>query len=95
MERSHGTFQRSLRLPFAVDPGQVQTHFEHGVLRVTLPKTAAKQRSQRIEVRTGSSAAGAAQQPRIQPGDDRPAGDRPAGQPADGGQQPGGPDIRH
>jgi HSP20 family protein len=89
MERTHGTFQRSLRLPFAVDPSQVQAHFEHGVLRVTLPKTAATQRSRRIEVRTGSAGA-SAQQPAIQPGDDN----RPAEQAADGGQ-PAAPGVRH
>jgi HSP20 family molecular chaperone IbpA len=40
VERSYGTFQRSVRLPYAVDPEQVQAHCENGVLTVTLPKTA-------------------------------------------------------
>ena len=39
VERSYGTFQRSLRLPYAVDSEQVQASFENGVLTVTLPKT--------------------------------------------------------
>jgi len=39
MERSYGTFQRSLRLPFPVDPNQVQADFNNGVLTVTLPQT--------------------------------------------------------
>ena len=88
MERSHGTFQRSLRLPFAVDPSLVQAHFEHGVLRVTLPKTAAQRRSQRIEVRTGGT--GASSQPAMQPGDDRSAG-----QPSAEGGPSSATDIRH
>jgi HSP20 family protein len=34
VERSYGTFQRSLRLPFPVDPERVQGSFENGVLTV-------------------------------------------------------------
>ena len=55
IERSYGAFQRSLRLPFSADPGKVQANFEHGVLTVSVPKSAQQQRSQRIEVRTGSA----------------------------------------
>ena len=40
VERSFGTFQRSVRLPFQVDPDQVQARFDNGVLTVTLPKSA-------------------------------------------------------
>jgi HSP20 family protein len=50
MERSYSTFQRSLRLPFPVDPDQVQAEFNNGVLTVTLPKTKAQERSRRIQV---------------------------------------------
>jgi HSP20 family protein len=50
VECSYGTFQRSLRLPFPVDPEQVRAHFENGVLTVTLPKTAQQERSRRIQV---------------------------------------------
>jgi HSP20 family protein len=50
VERSYGTFQRSLCLPFAVDPEQVQANFENGVLTVTLPKTGRQERSRRIQV---------------------------------------------
>jgi HSP20 family protein len=50
MERSYGTVQRSLRLPFPVDPDQVQAEFNNGVLTVTLPKTKAQERSRRIQV---------------------------------------------
>jgi len=68
VECSYGTFQRSLRLPFAVNPDQVQASFENGVLTVTLPKTGRQERSRRIQVqgrgasghgtRSGSGASG-------------------------------------
>jgi HSP20 family protein len=50
VERSYGTFQRSLRLPYAVDPDQVQASFENGVLTVTLSKGKEQERSRRIQV---------------------------------------------
>jgi HSP20 family protein len=50
VERSYGTFQRSLRLSFPVDPEQVHASFENGVLTVTLAKTEQQQRSRRIQV---------------------------------------------
>ncbi len=53
VERSYGTFQRSLRLPFPVDPEQVKASFENGVLVVTLPKSAQQERSRRIQVQRG------------------------------------------
>jgi HSP20 family protein len=52
VECSYGTFQRSLRLPFPVDPEQVQAHFENGVLTVTVPKTGRQERSRRIQVQS-------------------------------------------
>lgn len=55
-ERAFGTFQRSLRLPFQVNPDQVQARFENGVLNVTLPKTAPQERSKRIQIQGGKSA---------------------------------------
>jgi HSP20 family protein len=55
VERSYGTFQRSLRLPYAVDPNQVQASFENGVLTVTLPKGKEQERSRRIQISGGSS----------------------------------------
>ena len=50
VERSYGTFQRSLRLPYAVGSEQVQASFENGVLTVTVPKTGRQERSRRIQV---------------------------------------------
>lgn len=49
-ERSFGRFQRSFRLPFAPDAGQVRAHFEKGVLHVTLPRPAQAQGSGRIPI---------------------------------------------
>jgi|SRR5262245_11623382 len=40
VERSYGAFARALRLPTAVDPGNVTATFKDGVLTVTLPKAA-------------------------------------------------------
>jgi HSP20 family protein len=56
MERSMGAFQRSMRLPFHVDPAEVAASFDNGVLTVILPKSAQQTMSRRIEVRTGAPA---------------------------------------
>jgi HSP20 family protein len=62
VECSYGTFQRSVRLPFPVDPGQVHASFENGVFTVTLPKSQRQERSWRIQVQgrgsTGQGTAG-------------------------------------
>src|SRR3954462_5179798 len=62
-ERAFGTFQRSLRLPFQVNPDQVQARFANGVLSVTLPKMQAQQQSRRIQIQ------GAGQQAQIGQGE--------------------------
>jgi HSP20 family protein len=38
VERSYGSFSRSLTLPFAVDPNQAKATFKNGVLSISLPK---------------------------------------------------------
>lgn len=38
IERSHGSFSRSLKLPDGVDAGAVTASFENGVLEVRIPK---------------------------------------------------------
>jgi len=53
-ERSFGIFQRSLQLPFHVDPDEVNAAFEHGVLTISIPKPKGREQKRRIEVR-GSS----------------------------------------
>ena len=40
MERSYGSFTRSVPLPVEVDTDKVQATFNKGVLDITLPKTA-------------------------------------------------------
>ncbi|MDX1541564.1 MAG: Hsp20/alpha crystallin family protein [Geminicoccaceae bacterium] len=52
VERSYGSFARSLRLPSGIDQSQVHATFDKGVLTVTLPKPAeARQRSRKIEIK--------------------------------------------
>jgi HSP20 family protein len=51
-ERSYNAFMRILPLPRDVDAEHAQAQYNHGVLRVTLPKTAqAKSRSVKVHVR--------------------------------------------
>src|SRR5882672_3080388 len=54
IERSVGVFQRTLRLPAPVSADQVQARFDNGVLTVTIPKTGTKERSRRVQIRSGS-----------------------------------------
>lgn len=57
MERSRGSFRRSLRLPFAPDTDQVRAESNHGVLTVHVPRQGQEpQRNRRIEVRDTSQA---------------------------------------
>jgi HSP20 family protein len=57
-EHSHGLFQRSVTLSTPFDADQVQAHYEHGVLTLTLPKAeAAKPR----QIKIGGSGATSAQ----------------------------------
>jgi HSP20 family protein len=56
-ERSFGIFQRSLQLPFQVDPDEVSAAFDNGVLTITLPKPKGREQKRRIEVRGAASKA--------------------------------------
>jgi HSP20 family protein len=50
-ERSYGSFSRSIRLPWAPDPGKVTARFEKGVLHVSAPKPAAiAEKTRRIPI---------------------------------------------
>ena len=40
-ELPHGQFRRSVTLPFPIDADQAQATFEHGVVRIVLPKAEA------------------------------------------------------
>ena len=70
LERAHGGFRRSLRVPFAVEQSSVEASLDAGVLRVTLPQSeSAKPR--RVAVSTGKGhAAIDAEQTEPQQGDD-------------------------
>jgi len=41
VERTHGAFARTVRLPAGVEAGKVNAAFKNGVLTVTMPKNAA------------------------------------------------------
>jgi HSP20 family protein len=54
-ERSYGTFARALPLPCEIDPDKAHATYKHGVLRITLPKTArAKATQVHITVHEGA-----------------------------------------
>ncbi|ACP23383.1 heat shock protein 16 (plasmid) [Sinorhizobium fredii NGR234] len=53
MERSYGTFQRSLRLPYSVDADKIRADFADGVLTVTLPKGPEQEKRRKIQVQHG------------------------------------------
>jgi HSP20 family protein len=51
VERTYGSFSRSVRLPGEVVSDQAKATFENGVLEVRIPKTeAAKQKKRKIEI---------------------------------------------
>jgi HSP20 family protein len=53
VERSYGSFSRSIPLPFAPDPDKVEAKFDKGVLRVKLPKPAElEKKEKKIEIRS-------------------------------------------
>ena len=58
VECAYGSFQRTVQLPFAADPDQVQANFENGVLSITVPKSDQQQGVHRIDVQHGSGAQG-------------------------------------
>lgn len=52
MERSYGSFQRTIPLPVDVDRDKVEATFKNGLLTVTLPKTQeAMKQAKKIEVK--------------------------------------------
>lgn len=50
VERSYGTFQRALRLPWAIDSEKVGADFSNGVLTVTLPKGVEPEKTRKIPI---------------------------------------------
>ena len=61
-ERSFGRFQRSFRLPYRPDPGQVQAQFDKGVLRIALPRPQQQQSGGRIQIQAGGGSGSGQQQ---------------------------------
>lgn len=54
VERSYGSFNRSIPLPAEVEENKIEATFKHGVLKVKLPKTkSAQEESKRIAINTG------------------------------------------
>lgn len=54
VERSYGSFARSIPLPVEIDPDRVDAVFKDGVLKLTLGKLPqAKSRGRRIEIKRG------------------------------------------
>jgi HSP20 family protein len=54
MERSYGSFSRTLPLPCKVESDKVEAQFKKGVLTITLPKAAeAIKETKKIEVKSG------------------------------------------
>lgn len=49
-ERAFGTFQRSMRLPYRVEPNELKATFAEGVLTVAIPKNPAQEKTRKIPV---------------------------------------------
>jgi HSP20 family protein len=76
VERASGAFSRVLRLPFNIDPAQVQAEFKNGVLTITIPKPReAPEKIHKIEVKKAVAPAETAD---ANPADARPADARSA-----------------
>jgi HSP20 family protein len=59
VERSYGSFRRSLTLPEGVDPEAVTATFDKGVLEVTVPKPE-QQQPRKVQITVGRGSAGEA-----------------------------------
>jgi HSP20 family protein len=53
IERSFGSFSRSLTMPDGVDPDAISARFERGVLEVRIPKPA-ERKPRRVEISPGN-----------------------------------------
>lgn len=53
VERSYGSFQRSIQLPFTPDPDQIEADCDNGVLSIRLPRSVEQDRSRRIRIGGG------------------------------------------
>ena len=51
IERSYGIFSRTIKLPVSVQNDRIKASYQHGVLKITLPKSGeAKQKQVKIKV---------------------------------------------
>jgi HSP20 family protein len=57
IERSSGSFSRSLTLPEGIDPEQIEARFENGVLEVRVPKPE-ERKPRRVAISVGGGAQG-------------------------------------
>ncbi len=56
IERSYGTFQRSVRLPFDADPQKVRAEFKDGILKIAVDKPSdVETKTQRIPIKSAKS----------------------------------------
>jgi HSP20 family protein len=55
VERSYGSFTRSIQLPFTPDPDKVEANSDKGVLTIKLPRSAEQERSKRISIGSSGS----------------------------------------
>jgi|SRR5215211_1035788 len=58
VERSFGSFSRSLTLPDGVDPDAISAEFQRGVLEVRIPKPE-QRKPRRVEIKAGATNGGA------------------------------------
>jgi HSP20 family protein len=83
VERSYGSFRRSLTLPEGVDPAAVAATFDKGVLEVTVPKPQ-QQAPRKVQITVAGSSAGETQavegseSPADAPAAEAPAAEAPA-----------------
>jgi len=56
VERSYGSFERSVQLPYSPDPEKVRASFENGLLKIEIPKAEQQDKSRRIQIGSGQSA---------------------------------------
>ena len=54
IERSFGSFNRSLTLPDGVDPDRIEASFSHGVLEVRIPKPE-EHKPRRVQIKAGGA----------------------------------------
>jgi HSP20 family protein len=52
-ERPHGSFLRTVQLPYNVDSGKVVAEFSKGVLKIVLPRAEAE-KPRKIAIKTGA-----------------------------------------